>query len=114
MTLTVCMTEEEATEFFAWRAAKASARDKRLDESIMGWFDGHIRVQNCLLNAHIEFVKDIIGKSENDLLKYRNFGHRSLSECIAILNRHDIVLAQKTHCLYPVFQFKDQLEENNV
>ena len=114
MTITVCMTEEEAAEFFAWRASKMSDRDKRLDESIVDWFDGYLRVQNCLLNAHIEFVKDIIGKSEKDLLRLHGFGYSALSELITILNRHDIVLAQNSHCRYPVFQFKGKLEASNV
>ena len=114
MTINVCMTEEEAAEFFAWRASKVSAHDKRLDESIVDWFDGYLRVQNCLLNAHIEFVKDIIGKSEKDLLRHRGFGYQSLSELTTILNRHDIVLDQNPHYRYPVFQFKDKLEESNV
>lgn len=113
MTLTVCMTEEEFAEFQAWRAEKAKNVDKRLGVPITRWFEGYIRIQNCLLVSNIEFVSDIIGKSENDFLKFRNFGRRSLRDFNIILQQHDVVLAPKYGCLYPVYQFKDKLEENN-
>ncbi len=39
-----------------------------------------VRAANCLNNANITRVGDLARKSEADLLKYRNFGRKSLNE----------------------------------
>lgn len=39
-----------------------------------------VRAANCLNNANITTVGELAGKSEADMLKYRNFGKKSLNE----------------------------------
>lgn len=39
-----------------------------------------VRAANCLNNANITTVGELVCKSENDMLKYRNFGKKSLNE----------------------------------
>lgn len=39
-----------------------------------------VRAANCLNNANITTVGELVMKSENDMLKYRNFGKKSLTE----------------------------------
>ena len=39
-----------------------------------------VRSANCLNNANITTVGELACKSENDMLKYRNFGRKSLNE----------------------------------
>lgn len=39
-----------------------------------------VRAANCLNNANITTVGELACKSENDMLKYRNFGKKSLNE----------------------------------
>lgn len=39
-----------------------------------------VRAANCLNNANITTVGELAQKSEQDMLKYRNFGKKSLTE----------------------------------
>jgi DNA-directed RNA polymerase subunit alpha len=39
-----------------------------------------VRARNCLRNAQIESVGELVQKAESDMLKYRNFGKKSLEE----------------------------------
>jgi DNA-directed RNA polymerase subunit alpha len=44
-----------------------------------------VRAANCLAAADIVTIKDLVTKSEPEMLKYRNFGRKSLNEIKAIL-----------------------------
>lgn len=44
-----------------------------------------VRSFNCLEAAGIKTIRDLVQKSESEMLKYRNFGRKSLSEIKAIL-----------------------------
>ncbi len=44
-----------------------------------------VRSFNCLEAAQIKTIRDLVQKSESEMLKYRNFGRKSLSEIKAIL-----------------------------
>jgi len=44
-----------------------------------------VRSANCLKDAQIKTIGELVIKSENDLLKYRNFGKKSLDEIKGIL-----------------------------
>lgn len=44
-----------------------------------------VRSFNCLEAASIKTIRDLVQKSESEMLKYRNFGRKSLSEIKAIL-----------------------------
>ena len=44
-----------------------------------------VRAANCLNNANITTVGELAGKSEQEMLKYRNFGKKSLNEIKAKL-----------------------------
>jgi DNA-directed RNA polymerase subunit alpha len=45
-----------------------------------------VRSSNCLRAANIQSLSELVGKSESDMLKYRNFGRKSLNELNAILD----------------------------
>jgi len=45
-----------------------------------------VRSANCLEAANIKTIGDLIQKTEAQMLKYKNFGKKSLSEITAILN----------------------------
>ena len=42
--------------------------------------DLSVRSANCLSGEHIETIGELVGRSEADLLKVRNFGKTSLRE----------------------------------
>jgi len=39
-----------------------------------------VRSSNCLRAAEIKSIGDLVQKSESEMLKYRNFGRKSLKE----------------------------------
>ena len=51
-----------------------------------------IRAANCLQNANIRFLGDLIQRSEAEMLRTRNFGRKQLQETKAILARLNLTL----------------------
>jgi len=45
-----------------------------------------VRSGNCLRNAEIKTIGDLVRKTESDMLKFRNFGRKSLKEISDILS----------------------------
>ena len=45
-----------------------------------------VRALNCLKAANVETLGDLVHYNKNDLLKFRNFGKKSLSELEALLD----------------------------
>jgi DNA-directed RNA polymerase subunit alpha len=45
-----------------------------------------VRSSNCLRAANIQSLKDLVRKTESEMLKYRNFGRKSLTELNSILD----------------------------
>ena len=48
--------------------------------------DLSVRSFNCLKRAGINTVEDLINKSEDDMMKVRNLGRKSLEEVVEKLN----------------------------
>jgi len=44
-----------------------------------------VRSSNCLRAANIQTLGELVTKSEPEMLKYRNFGRKSLNEIGALL-----------------------------
>lgn len=51
-----------------------------------------VRCSNCLAAAKLESIGELIEKTENEMLKYRNFGKKSLEEINALLEKYDLHL----------------------
>jgi len=49
-----------------------------------------VRSSNCLRAANIQTIKDLVTKTESEMLKYRNFGRKSLNEISSILEEMDL------------------------
>jgi len=54
-----------------------------------------VRSYNCLEAAGIKTIRDLVQKSESEMLKYRNFGRKSLSEIKAILKSYNLTFSMK-------------------
>jgi len=60
-----------------------------------------VRSANCLTAANIETIGELVSKTEIEMLKYRNFGKKSLDEIIDVLSKlglslgTDVSLLQK-------------------
>ena len=62
-----------------------NSKEKVLDMTIEE-LDLSVRSFNCLKRAGINTVEDLIGKTEEDMMKVRNLGRKSLEEVIAKLD----------------------------
>ncbi len=54
-----------------------------------------VRAANCIANAQIATIGDLVQKTEADMLKYRNFGKKSLAEIKGILEGMGLGLGMK-------------------
>ena len=57
--------------------------------------DLSVRSYNCLKRANIHTVEDLLKKTEDDMLKVRNLGRKSLDEVIQKLNSYGLSLKDK-------------------
>jgi DNA-directed RNA polymerase subunit alpha len=61
-----------------------------------------VRSYNCLKNADIKTIADLVQKSEAEMLKTKNFGRKSLNEIKELLAEMDLSLGMKIdHILEP-------------
>ena len=74
--------EAQETEFFAKEEEKTA--DKVFDMTVEE-LDLSVRSFNCLKRANINTVEELINKSEEDMMKVRNLGVKSLEEVEAKL-----------------------------
>ncbi|MFO7895326.1 MAG: DNA-directed RNA polymerase subunit alpha [Candidatus Cloacimonadales bacterium] len=51
-----------------------------------------VRCSNCLAAAKIDKIGELISKTENEMLKYRNFGKKSLEEINELLEQYELHL----------------------
>ena len=82
------------------RLVKQSKGERKVREH-MGVFFGNMSIEslglsvrslNCLKNASINVVRDLIAYSEDDLMKLKNFGQKSLDEIKEKLGKYHLSL----------------------
>ncbi|MBN95022.1 MAG: DNA-directed RNA polymerase subunit alpha [Deltaproteobacteria bacterium] len=56
-----------------------------------------VRSANCLQNADIKYIYELVEKTEADLLKTKNFGRKSLNEVKELLAEMGLSLGMKLH-----------------
>ena len=71
--------------------SNATVKEKVLEMTIEE-LDMSVRSFNCLKRAGINTVEDLINKSEDDMMKVRNLGRKSLEEVIAKLDSFGFTL----------------------
>jgi DNA-directed RNA polymerase subunit alpha len=54
-----------------------------------------VRSSNCLKNANIKYLYELVQKTESEMLKTKNFGRKSLNEIKAILEEMDLHFGTK-------------------
>lgn len=64
-----------------------------------------VRAANCLEAANIITIRDLVQKTEKDMLSYRNFGKKSLAEIKGILEEMNLFLGMELN------EFEELLEE---
>ena len=80
------------------RAAREESPLTPLNENLFRSVDElefSVRSQNCLQNADIKYIGELVQKSEQEMLKTKNFGHKSLNEIKEILREMGLELGMK-------------------
>ena len=54
-----------------------------------------VRSANCLRNADIRYIGELVQKSEPEMLKTKNFGRKSLNEIKQLLSEMELSLGMK-------------------
>lgn len=73
-------------------------KEERVNENLMRSVEElelSVRSANCLQNANIKFIGDLVQKSESEMLKTKNFGRKSLKEIKEILHEMGLSLGMK-------------------
>ncbi|HJY86458.1 MAG TPA: DNA-directed RNA polymerase subunit alpha [Candidatus Acidoferrales bacterium] len=79
---------EEAVE--AYNDPRLEHLDRSVEELELS-----VRSYNCLKNANIQTIRELVQKSENEMLKTKNFGRKSLNEIKDILQKMGLSLGMK-------------------
>jgi DNA-directed RNA polymerase subunit alpha len=77
--------EPEAEKVESEEEAKLASIRKTLKMSV-DELELSVRSHNCLRSANIKTIADLVRKDEGELLKFRNFGRKSLAELSAIVD----------------------------
>ena len=77
--------EPETEKVESEEEAKLSQTRKTLKMSV-DELELSVRSHNCLRSANIKTIADLVRKDESELLKFRNFGRKSLAELSAIVD----------------------------
>ncbi len=78
--------EKIKTEEVEQVSEEEKKRDRYLKQNI-NELELSVRASNCLKAADIKTIKELVQKTETNMLKYRNFGKKSLNEIKGILNK---------------------------
>ncbi len=71
-----------------------------------------VRAANCLRNASIRWIGELVQKSEQEMLKTKNFGRKSLNEIKEILQEMGLQLGMKLDNFAPPEQLPERKEES--
>src|SRR5204862_4026114 len=75
-------------------AQRAGALNEHLDKSVEE-LELSVRSYNCLKNANIRTIRELVLKTEAEMLKTKNFGRKSLNEIKEILTTMGLGLGMR-------------------
>lgn len=70
-----------------------------------------VRSANCLKNAQIQYIGQLVNKTDAEMLKTKNFGRKSLNEIKALLAEHNLTLGMKYDGWVAPDKREDKIEE---
>ena len=85
-------------------------REPEINENLfrsVGELELSVRSANCLKNADIRFIGELVQRTESEMLKTKNFGRKSLNEIKEILADMDLHLGM----VIPNFPAREDLEQ---
>ncbi|MEO8679724.1 MAG: DNA-directed RNA polymerase subunit alpha C-terminal domain-containing protein, partial [Vicinamibacterales bacterium] len=85
--------DDEQSEAGA-EAPRVGVANEHLDKSVEE-LELSVRSYNCLKNANIRTIRELVQKTETEMLKTKNFGRKSLNEIKEILTSMGLSLGMK-------------------
>lgn len=70
-----------------------------------------VRSANCLQNANIKYIYELVSKTEGEMLRTKNFGRKSLNEIKEILSGMGLGLGMKVDSIMKQIQQQKQIDE---
>lgn len=98
--LDICIPSEELGELK--REIKAEDGGAEINKNLyrsVNELELSVRAANCLKNANIKTIADLVQKTENEMLKTKNFGKKSLNEIKEVLATMGLELGIKVNDL---------------
>jgi DNA-directed RNA polymerase subunit alpha len=92
--MTIFINFEEELEAESSREEKPQIRNENLNRSVEE-LELSVRSYNCLKNANIQTIGELVQKTEAEMLKTKNFGRKSLNEIKEILASMGLSLGMK-------------------
>ncbi len=96
--LNIFINLEDAAEMAAEGSAEQSGAtsNENLDKSVEE-LELSVRSYNCLKNANIRTIRELVQKTEGEMLKTKNFGRKSLNEIKEILTSMGLSLGMRLY-----------------
>jgi DNA-directed RNA polymerase subunit alpha len=85
---------EQQTEASSSDQPRVGVSNENLDKSVEE-LELSVRSYNCLKNANIRTIRELVQKTEAEMLKTKNFGRKSLNEIKEILHTMGLSLGMK-------------------
>ena len=86
--------EDEPQAEAVGEGARVGGANEHLDKSVEE-LELSVRSSNCLKNANIRTIRELVQKTEGDMLKTKNFGRKSLNEIKEILGTMGLGLGMR-------------------
>ncbi|MCX6129062.1 MAG: DNA-directed RNA polymerase subunit alpha [Proteobacteria bacterium] len=113
--LTIFINFDESEEVETRGSEEAIESRPQLNENLFKTVDSlelSVRAANCLENANIKFIGELVTKSEAEMLKTKNFGRKSLNEIKDILAEMGLSLGMKIDGFDPAMLRQKESESN--
>lgn len=84
---------EEIDEPFTQEEEEVDAEKQRIANLLKTSIEDlnlSVRSYNCLKSANINTIGELVARDEQDLLKFRNFGKKSLAELVEVIESKDL------------------------
>ena len=107
--LSVFITFEEAEEVAEEQKEERQALNENLFKTV-DELELSVRSANCLKNANIKFIGEMVKKTDQEMLKTKNFGRKSLNEIKELLHAMGLDFGMKVDG----FPSRKELDELNI
>ena len=107
--LAIFVNFEEEPEAEVAKEAQAETLNENLFRPVEE-LELSVRAANCLQNADIKYIGELVQKSEQEMLKTKNFGRKSLNEIKEMLSDMGLAFGQKLDNFPP----REELERRRL